>query len=238
MLNISLQHKMMMKLSPQQVQYLKMLQLPTLALEQKIKAELEMNPLLEEGFEEEQEAAQEPEVVEEAPDGTKEESTADEDSYSIDDFMNDELTGHKVREPYDNEEKEELPLADAVPMYQRLLEQSGLLDLDDEELLTGQEIIGNIDEDGYLRRDLAAIVQDINLTHETQITLEKAEGVLRKIQRLDPVGIGSRSLQECLIVQLEADRADLALLVLTEFYDDFTMRHFEDLCKKLSIATE
>ena len=243
MLNISLQHKMMMKLSPQQVQYLKMLQLPTLALEQKIKAELEMNPLLEEGFEEEQEAAQEPEVVEEAPDGTKEESTADEDSYSIDDFMNDELTGHKVREPYDNEEKEELPLADAVPMYQRLLEQSGLLDLDDEELLTGQEIIGNIDEDGYLRRDLAAIVQDINLTHETQITLEKAEGVLRKIQRLDPVGIGSRTLQECLIVQLEADRADpalkaLALRVLTEFYDDFTMRHFEDLGKKLSIATE
>ena len=243
MLNISLQHKMMMKLSPQQVQYLKMLQLPTLALEQKIKAELEMNPLLEEGFEEEQEAAQEPEVAEEAPDGTKEESTKDEDSYSIDDFMNDELTGHKVREPYDNEEKEELPLADAVPMYQRLLEQSGLLDLDDEELLTGQEIIGNIDEDGYLRRDLAAIVQDINLTHETQITLEKAEGVLRKIQRLDPVGIGSRSLQECLIVQLEADRAEpalkaLALRVLTEFYDDFTMRHFEDLGKKLSIATE
>ena len=243
MLNISLQHKMMMKLSPQQVQYLKMLQLPTLALEQKIKAELEMNPLLEEGFEEEQEAAQEPEVAEEAPDGTKEESTKDEDSYSIDDFMNDELTGHKVREPYDNEEKEELPLADAVPMYQRLLEQSGLLDLDDEELLTGQEIIGNIDEDGYLRRDLAAIVQDINLTHDTQITLEKAEGVLRKIQRLDPVGIGSRTLQECLIVQLEADRADpalkaLALRVLTEFYEDFTMRHFEDLGKKLSIPTE
>ena len=243
MLNISLQHKMMMKLSPQQVQYLKMLQLPTLALEQKIKAELEMNPLLEEGFEEEQEAAQEPEVAEEAPDGTKEEYTKDEDSYSIDDFMNDELTGHKVREPYDNEEKEELPLADAVPMYQRLLEQSGLLDLDDEELLTGQEIIGNIDEDGYLRRDLAAIVQDINLTHETQITLEKAEGVLRKIQRLDPVGIGSRSLQECLIVQLEADRADpavkaLALRILTEFYEDFTMRHFEDLGKKLSIPTE
>ena len=243
MLNISLQHKMMMKLSPQQVQYLKMLQLPTLALEQKIKAELEMNPLLEEGFEEEQEAAQEPEVAEEAPDGTKEESTKDEDSYSIDDFMNDELTGHKVREPYDNEEKEELPLADAVPMYQRLLEQSGLLDLDDEELLTGQEIIGNIDEDGYLRRDLAAIVQDINLTHETQITLEKAEGVLRKIQRLDPVGIGSRSLQECLIVQLEADRADpavkaLALRILTEFYEDFTMRHFEDLGKKLAIPTD
>jgi len=246
MLNISLQHKMLMKLSPQQVQYLKMLQLPTLALEQKIKAELEMNPLLEEGFDEEQENAQEQESdaaaeQAEATEPAKEEK--EEDSYSIDDFMNDELTGHKVREPFDSEEKEDLPLAEAIPMYQRLLEQFSLLDLDDEELLTGQEIIGNIDEDGYLRRDLAAIVQDINLTHGTQITLEQAESTLRMIQRLDPVGIGARSLQECLIVQLEADRGDpvlktLALRVLSECYDDFTMRHFEDLARKLGITTD
>ena len=246
MLNISLQHKMLMKLSPQQVQYLKMLQLPTLALEQKIKAELEMNPLLEEGFDEEQEAPQEPEAdaaQAETAEAAKEEKEPEEDSYSIDDFMNDELTGHKVREPFDSEEKEDLPLAEAVPMYQRLLEQFSLLDLDDEELLTGQEIIGNIDEDGYLRRDLAAIVQDINLTHGTQISLGKAEETLRKIQRLDPVGIGARSLQECLIVQLEADPAEgalkaLALRVLSECYDDFTMRHFEDLAKKLAITTD
>ena len=248
MLNISLQHKMLMKLSPQQVQYLKMLQLPTLALEQKIKAELEMNPLLEEGFDEEHEAAQEPEAdaAAETPEAAAEkeaEKEKEEDSYSIDDFMNDELTGHKVREPFDSEEKEDLPLAEAVPMYQRLLEQFSLLELDDEELLTGQEIIGNIDEDGYLRRDLGAIVQDINLTHGTQITLERAEETLRRIQRLDPVGIGARSLQECLIVQLEADRADpavkaLAMRVLADCYDDFTMRHFEDLARKLGITTD
>ncbi|HTO93821.1 MAG TPA: RNA polymerase factor sigma-54 [Bacteroidota bacterium] len=246
MLNISLQHKMLMKLSPQQVQYLKMLQLPTLALEQKIKAELEMNPLLEEGFDEELETAQEPETdaaAETAETTEAQKEKEEEDSYSIDDFMNDELTGHKVREPFDSEEREDLPLADAVPMYQRLLEQFSLLNLDDEELLTGQEIIGNIDEDGYLRRDLAAIVQDINLTHGTQITLERAEETLRMIQRLDPVGIGARSLQECLIVQLEADRADpalkaLALRVLSDCYDDFTMRHFEDLAKKLAVTTD
>jgi len=86
-------------------------------------------------------------------------------------------------------------------------------------------------------------VQDLNLTHGTQISLDKAEATLRKIQRLDPVGIGSRSLQECLIVQLEADPADvqlkaLALRILSEFYDDFTMRHFEDLTKKLCISTD
>jgi len=238
---------MMMKLSPQQVQYLKMLQLPTLALEQKIKAELEMNPLLEEGFEEETEATQDQDatVAEETDPAKKEESTeqAEEDRYSIEDFMNDEQSGHKAREPFDNEEKDELPIPDAIPMYQRLLEQFSLLDLDDQEMLIGQEIIGNIDEDGYLRRDLASIVQDLNLTHNTAITLADAEGVIKKIHRLDPVGIGSRSLQECLLVQLEAANTDpplraLAFRVLTEFYDDFTMRHFEELAKKLSLGND
>jgi RNA polymerase sigma-54 factor len=250
MLNISLQHKMMMKLSPQQVQYLKMLQLPTLALEQKIKAELEMNPLLEEGFEEEMELTQEQETPDGADSTGAEEAKAEEpnqpeadDKYSIEDFMNDEQTGHKAREPFDNEEKDEFPVADAIPMYQRLLEQFSLLDLDDEQLLTGQEILGNIDEDGYLRRDLGSIVQDLNLTHGTMITIDQAEAVLKRIQCMDPVGIGSRSLQECLIVQLEAMDCDhdlkaLALRVLGEFYEDFTMRHFEELTKKLGITTD
>jgi RNA polymerase sigma-54 factor len=249
MLNISLQHKMLMKLSPQQVQYLKMLQLPTLALEQKIKAELELNPLLEEGFDEEldMEQAQEEPVPETAvaEEGKAEEpSTGDEDDkYTIEDFMNDEQTGHKAREPFDNEEKDEIPIPEAIPLIQRLLEQFSLLDLDDEDTLIGQELIGNIDEDGYLRRDLPAIVSDLNLTHGTAFTTEKAEAVLKKIQRLDPVGIGSRTLQECLIVQLEAGNIDphlkaLALRVMGEFYSDFTMRHFEDLSKKLCIATD
>ena len=159
MLNISLQHKMMMKLSPQQVQYLKMLQLPTLALEQKIKAELEMNPLLEEGFEEEMEADAGPGRGSRRRRQTAktEEPTeqAEEDKYTIEDYMNDDQSGYKAREPFDDEEKDELPIPDAIPLYHRLLEQFSLLDLDDEEILIGQEIIGNIDEDGYLRRDLA-----------------------------------------------------------------------------------
>jgi RNA polymerase sigma-54 factor len=243
MLNLSLQHKMMMKLSPQQVQYLKMLQLPTLALEQKIKAELEMNPLLEEGFDEEQEpAAEEQEKSTEETEADRD-SSSEEDKYSIDDYMNDDQAGYKAPERFDNEEKEEFPIPDSVPLYHNLLEQFSLLDLDDEEILIGQEIIGNVDEDGYLRRDLAIIVQDLNLTHGTSIQLEKAESVLQKIQRLDPVGIASRSLQECLLVQLEVSSIDpatksLALRILSEFYEDFTMRHFEELVKKLNINPE
>jgi RNA polymerase sigma-54 factor len=249
MLNLSLQHKMLMKLSPQQVQYLKMLQLPTLALEQKIKAELELNPLLEEGFEEEMEVEQSQDETAPEPatpeEGKAEEPAkeAEEDKYSIEDFMNDEQTGHKAREPFDNEEKDEFPIPEAIPLIQRLLEQFSLLDLDDEETLIGQELIGNIDEDGYLHRDLAAIVMDLNLTHGSGITIERAETVLKKIQRLDPVGIGSRTLQECLTVQIEVGKTDphlkaLALRVMGEFYSDFTMRHFEDLSKKLCVATD
>jgi RNA polymerase sigma-54 factor len=240
---------MLMKLSPQQVQYLKMLQLPTLALEQKIKAELEINPLLEEGFEEEMELTQEQdepvkeEIEEATPEKEKERKENDEDKYSIEDYMNDDITGYKARESFDDEEKDEIPMADSVPMYHRLLEQFNLLDLDDEEFLVGHEILGNIDEDGYLRRDLASIVQDLNLTHNTMITLEKAEAVLRKIQVLDPVGIASRTLQECLIIQLEVAVIDpplktIALHILREFYDDFTMRHFEDLAKKLNVTLD
>jgi len=246
MLNISLQHKMMMKLSPQQVQYLKMLQLPTLALEQKIKAELEMNPLLEEGYDEEMEAAaeQEEETKEAPAEKTEDDHTPDEDEkYSIEDYMNDDNTGYKTREPYDPEEKDEFPVADTLPLYHRLMEQFSLLDLDDEEIMIGQEIIGNVDEDGYLHRDIPAIVQDLNLTHGTTIAIDKAEAVLKKIQHLDPVGIATRSLQECLVTQLEVSQIDpaakaLAIRLLTEFYDDFTMRHFEELSKKLGITLE
>jgi RNA polymerase sigma-54 factor len=248
MLNLSLQHKMMMKLSPQQVQYLKMLQLPTLALEQKIKAELEMNPLLEEGLDDELELTQE--EPEPEKDGTDEEApkveeeTKSDDDYTIDDFLKEEYTGHKTADPFDNEEREEMPLADSVPLHHRLMEQLLLLDLDGEEQLLGSEIIGNLDEDGYLRRDLASIVQDLNLTHGTNIELAKAECVLSKIQRLDPVGIAARTLQECLIVQMEMKEMDdhylklLTLKVLKEHYEDFTMRHFEEIAKKLGIDLE
>jgi RNA polymerase sigma-54 factor len=250
MLNLSLQHKMLMKLSPQQVQYLKMLQLPTLALEQKIKAELEMNPLLEEGFEEETEQTQEEPVAEteaSAEEVQKAAETAaekaEEEKFTLDDYMNDDTGGYKTQQPFDDEERDEYPLPELIPLHHRLQQQLMLLNLDPEEDLLGDEIIGNIDEDGYLRRDLATIVQDLNLTHGTDISLEKAEALLKRIQRLDPVGIASRTLQECLIVQMETSSIDpvlrsLTLRTLREYYDDFTMRHFEELVRNLGINNE
>jgi RNA polymerase sigma-54 factor len=241
---------MMMKLSPQQVQYLKMLQLPTLALEQKIKAELEMNPLLEEGYDEEVEATSDSDETEkdepteaEATKAEEDHTAEEDDKYSIEDYMNDDSSGYKAREPFDAEEKDDFPVADILPLYHRLMEQFSLLDLDDEEILIGAEIIGNVDEDGYLRRDIPTIVQDLNLTNGTFIGVAKAEAVLKKIQHLDPVGIACRSLQECLLIQVEVADLDpplksLAQRLLTDFYEDFTMRHFEELSKKLCITMD
>src|SRR5512140_859939 len=198
-----------MKLTPQQVQYLQLLQLPVLALEQRIKAELEMNPLLEEADDMElaQEEVKADEPSEEAPadDAVKEQTkTSEEDGYTFEDFMNDDLDGYKVaRADSGDEDRDEFPQPADVTLTQKLHDQIRMLDIWEEEKLLCDEIIGNIDEDGYLRRDLSLIVQDLNLAQGLSIPNERAEEILRLIQRLDPPGIAARSLQECLIVQLE-----------------------------------
>lgn len=246
MLQLSQRQSLQQKLTPQQVQYLQLLQLPVLALEQRIKAELEMNPLLEEA--EEMELSQEQEDVkseELSQDGeTEKDSTSQEDGYTFEDFMNDELDGHKATQsPIDDEEREEFPQPAEVSILQKLHDQITLLDFSEEEDLLAAEIIGNIDEDGYLRRELALIVQDLNLTNNISLTNEQAEKVLYRIQRLDPAGIGARTLQECLIVQLEVGSfnprlKELALKILRDHFEDFTMKHYEDLAKALSIHVD
>lgn len=219
------------------MQYLKLLQLPILALEQRIKAELEQNPMLDEGMDEELEQQEEP--VEEKAEET---DTNNEEEYSLEDYMNDDLDGYKAETiPHRNdEEKEDLPLPAETPLSQKLLEQLHLLNLNEEEMTLAEEIIGNIDEDGYLRRELDLIVQDLNLSHALSIDNEKAENVLRIIQRLDPPGIGARTLQECLLAQLDVSDFDpklkeRAYRVLHDHFEEFTMKHYEDLAKKLSI---
>jgi RNA polymerase sigma-54 factor len=214
-LNITQQQRLQLKLSPQQVQYLKLLQLPVLALQQRIEAELDTNPLLEESAEEEMELANQQEeerseAAEEAatPESKAETDGAEEGSYTIEDFMNDESSGYKAPRGDGDEEREEIPTPAVVTMAEHLMEQLRLLDLTEDELILGEEIIGDIDEDGYLRRDLSLILHDVQATHSLTFTPEKAEEVLQKILQLDPPGIGSRSLQECLTVQLKVGKFD------------------------------
>jgi RNA polymerase sigma-54 factor len=233
------------------VQYLQLLQLPILALEQRIKAELEMNPLLEESEEMELVQDQDEPTVDTAPAEGQEtetppekEAAKEEDGYTFEDFMNDDLDGHKAtRQEFDDEEREQYPQPAEVSSTQRLLDQLNLLDLTTDEELLGEEIIGNIDEDGYLRRDLALIVQDLNLVHTLAITPEQAERVLGRIQRLDPPGIAARTLQECLIVQMElgdypVKLKDIALKILRSHFEDFTMKHYEELAKSIGVHLE
>ena len=244
MQTLSQHHQLLQKLTPQQVQYLKMLQLPIFALEQRIKEELEQNPLLDEGEEMEMveeidkmdSAVEEAEQPESSPEKIKQ-----EEGYSIEDFMNDDISGYKTpRYAQDDEDREDLPLADHVSLNQYLVEQLCLLVLNPDEELLGEEIIGNIDEDGYLRRELELIVQDLNLERGLQISNEMAECVLGKIQHLDPPGIGARNLRESLLAQLEimdfpSDLKGLALMILRDRWELFSMKHYEELCKVLGI---
>src|SRR3989339_379525 len=186
MINLSQQMRLGLKLTPQQVQYLKLLQLPTMALEQRIKTELEVNPLLETVEELEQDAEQtEPEETPaETPEEPKETAESD-DSYSLEDYLNDDLAGYKSPElsrAQDEEEEYERPIASTVPMSERLLSQLRLQLDNDTDFLIAEEIIGNVDEDGYLRRDLELVVQDLNLTFGMEIPLAQAEQVIKKIQ--------------------------------------------------------
>jgi len=242
--------QLLQKLTPQQVQYLKLLQLPLLALEQRIKEELEQNPLLEE--EEDVEIAQEEVGEKEEPSIAKEDhvetqeksSTHDDDGYTFEDYVNDDLSGYKASFSIRNEdEREDMPLRDEVPFSQHVVDQLRLLDLTSDEELLGDEIIGNIDDDGYLRRDIQLIVQDLNLSRGFSITPERAEEVLKIIQRLDPPGIGARTLQECLVAQLEAREfetrlKELALRVVRDHWNEFSMKHYQDLAEALGLSIE
>jgi RNA polymerase sigma-54 factor len=240
-----------LKLTPQQVQYLKLLQLPTMALEQRIKTELELNPLLEtveemDQVEEQTEPGETPDETPEEPVQEEKAETKDDDSYTLEDYINDDLAGYKSPESYkpqDDEEEYERPIASSVPMSERLLGQFRLQCETDMDFLIAEEVIGNVDEDGYLRRELALIVQDLNLTFGLDIPLQQAEDVIKRIQLLDPPGIAARNLQECLIAQVKTLKCDphireLALKILQVHFEDLKLKRFENLATYLKIGMD
>ncbi len=257
MLNLRQTQKLTQKLSPQQIQYIKLLQLPTLALEQRIKAEMETNPLLEEGLEEDDliqdESAldadgpddqAEAEEVREADQRDTEGST--EDEFDWDELLNstEDLYGYKARVDHSEEEdRRDLPMPSRETMAEHLRDQLAFLDLNELDTLIAEQIIGSIDEDGYLRRTLESIVDDIMFNYGEMLNEFDVERVLKKVQRLEPVGIACRDLRECLIVQLVAmpndvDAREHAIDVLEKTYKAFTMKHFSTIQKKLNISPE
>ena len=244
MLSLSQKLSQQQKLSPQQIQYQKLLQLNTLALEQRIKTELELNPVLEEIMEDEIEITQEKEKESESETEEEFDEFGDDEEFDVEDFMNDdaELDFEKLNRSKDDENFQ--PLAPArESLTEHLTEQLRMLNLDENYFMLGEEIIGNLDQDGYLKRNLPEILKELEMFEHLTIPLEDAETLLVKIQTFDPIGIAARSLQECLLIQLRHLSHDpyytyLAEQMLTLHFDDFTKRRFDALKQKMELTDE
>lgn len=248
MLSLNQRLSQQQKLSPQQIQYQKLLQLNNLALEQRIKNELEINPLLEEEMDislEQDEKERETETESEKDSDSDEEIEVkdSDEEFDLEDYMNDDEYDQEKSNKR-NEEEFYTPITPSrKSLRDHIIEQLRMLNLDEDLEILGEEIIGNLDEDGYLKRELADIVKELELFEHITIEINRAEDLLKKIQRFDPVGIACRSLKECLIVQLQESKADqyykyLAIKMLEEFYDDFAKRRFDYIKQKMNLTDE
>ena len=236
--------KQQQRLSPQQIQYIKLLQLPTPALEQRIKEELEINPLLEEPEADELFQTEQTEnTAQNSAEEPKEQDPSernDTDDFNNDDFFNsDEYYGYKTFNDRDDDFVE-MPTPYKESMLEHLQEQIGLLDLNDVELFIAERIIGSIDTDGYLRRPIQAIADESYTLTNVPVSLSLAVNVLRKIQRMEPIGVAARDLQECLLIQLEVlptatPGRRVAMEMLKNYYKAFTMKHFSLIMRRLGV---
>jgi RNA polymerase sigma-54 factor len=241
MLSLNQRLTQQQKLSPQQIQYQKLLQLNTLALEQRIKTELELNPILEEEMELTQDQDDKERDDEFEVDEIKD---PDKEEFELEDFMNDHDYDHE--KVYRNSDEEQYhPLAPVrETLSEHLLEQLHMLNMNEEHTRLGEEIIGNLDESGYLKRSLEDLINELELFEHIKIDIDTAETLLKRVQLFDPVGIASRDLRECLLIQLRRSKnADpyykyLAEKMLEVYYDDFTKRRFDALKQKMNLTDE
>ncbi len=226
------------KLSPQQIQFIKLLQIPTAELDTRIEEELEDNPALEEGPEEpETDAGDELDLE----DNT---STTDEEM-SMEDYLSDDYTGYKMQGDgggSDDDDKT-MPIASDRTLTDTLQDQLGFLRLDERQRKIGEQLIGSIENDGYIRRDMESILNDLAFSQNIDTDIDELEEILYKIQDFDPPGIAARNLKECLLIQLRRNddinsHRDLAIRILEDCYDDFTKKHYDKIIKKLNIEEE
>ena len=220
------------RLSPQQIQLMKLLQVPTLELDQRIKQELEENPALEEGAESEEDDFEQ-----------EEDDDGDEDEFDISDYFDEDVADYKTQANNASKDDEErvVPLSGETSFQEKLSEQLHLINLDDDQFLIADVLIGNLDESGYLSRNLDALVDDLAFSLNIETTEAEIEVVLLLLQSLDPAGIGARNLRECLLIQINR-RQDKSLSrqrakkILELYFEEFTKKHYEKIAKKLAIT--
>ncbi|MDF2381160.1 RNA polymerase factor sigma-54 [Nostoc ellipsosporum NOK] len=248
-LSQSLQQKFLQKLSPQQIQLMKLLQVPTQNLEERIKEELEENPALE--LDEEKHDDSHDDLKDEFSDGADEYdneadgSTDDYDNIDVSEYVHegdDEVADYKMRDDNypEDDEKKQLPFKTETSFYDMLFDQLGLLNLDEKEKKIAEHLVGSIDEDGYLRRETPAIVDDLAFRQNISTTEEEVEALIRRIQQFDPPGVAARDLPECLLLQLfrqkeEGKDVDVAILAIQKYFDEFTKKHYEKIQRGLGL---
>ena len=237
---------------------MKLLQVPTAALDQRIKEELEINPALEEGTpddiaEEEAENEEDDEIVEddqEEQDDFSEEKESDsiskEEDIDVSDYIvDDDVPYYKttVNNSSPDDDRPETPITVSVSFQDIMLGQLGLLPFDNHHYILAQHLVGSLDDDGYLRRDLASIVDDLAFTQNTETNPQELEEALKMIQTLDPPGIAARDLRECLMLQLERKKQehhphDVAYKIVRDHMEEFSKKHFEKIQKALDVSDE
>ena len=239
MLKQQLNFKLSQKLSPQQIQLMKLIQLPTQAFEQKVKQELEENPALDSGKEE---------SADNFDDLNNQDDTYEDDNeieINVDDYLSDdEIPDYRLSAnnySVDDEERQ-VPYASGTSFNQHLKTQLNTFRLSEEEREIAEFIIGSIDESGYLRRSLTDLMDDLAFTQNVYTTEEKIEHVLHIVQQLDPAGVAARSLEECLLLQLSRKKPSisikLATLILEKAFDHFSKKHYKKLMSKFDVTEE
>jgi RNA polymerase sigma-54 factor len=236
----SLQQKLQQKLSPQQIQLMKLLQVPTVELEQRIKQEIEENPALAEG-EQDSDVVDQNDEYSELDDSDNDSSL---DDFNIDNYLDDDVPDYKLsarNHSYEADEKA-IPLSGGKTFQEVLLQQVALRIKDEQQLLIANHIIGNLDDSGYLRRELFNLVDDLAFSHNIHKTEQEIEKVLLIVQGLEPLGVGARDLRECLLIQIRKKTRTVQIktaeVILDRFFDEFTKKHYSKITTRLDITEE
>ncbi len=242
MQKLNLNQILSQKLSPQQIQFIKLLQVPTAELEARIEEELEVNPALEEGKEEDADPQ-----AEDFAEGSDNTEVKEDKDVNIEEYLNEEYGGYKMQGDGNysgDEEEREMPLSSYSTLHEQLLSQLNFLKLDETQRIIGKQLIGSIENDGYIRRSLDAIINDLAFSQNVETDLDEVEEILIKIQGFDPPGIAARNLQECLIIQLERREdpneplVQKAIFVVQNCFEEFTKKHYDKILKKAGIEED
>jgi RNA polymerase sigma-54 factor len=249
-LHQNFQQGLLQRLSPQQIQLMKLLQVPTAILDERIKEEIEENPALEQADED---SAEDEYLKDEFAETNEEEFDADGsveeyDNIDISEYVqdgDDEVGDYRLKDenyPEIEEGKTTLQKVE-VSFNELMLQQLGLLKLNEKDTIIAEYLVGSLEEDGYLRRDINAIINDLAFRQNIDATEIEINEMLAEIQQFDPSGVGARSLQECLLLQLQrkteqGDAIKNAIKVITKYFDEFTKKHYEKIKKSLAINDE